>query len=190
LNIVGWGLDIGSVIGPHGYPKPGITKVEWFPLYLELECGGSVSLGKDLPALPKGKSGFQAFGEYLHCLRKATFASLERSLGAEIAKNFDNIQYYFSLPPIYTDRAVEQFRKAIVLAGFVPNANDPHLHFISGPVATAHYGNKTGLLNLKKKDAILIVDCPGTVDVIALEVLSQLPFKVTDLTAGTGEACG
>ena len=50
---------------------------------------------------------------------------------------------------------------------------------------------KTGLLNLKVHDAILIVDCGGgTVDLIAYEVEEESPFTVAECSAGSGDSCG
>ena len=51
--------------------------------------------------------------------------------------------------------------------------------------------SKTGLLNLKIHDAVLIVDCGGgTVDLIAYEVEEEQPFSVAECTAGSGDSCG
>jgi hypothetical protein len=58
-------------------------------------------------------------------------------------------------------------------------------------MATTIFCSKTGLLNIRQHEAILIVDCgKGTVDLTAYEVMGENPLKVKELTPSTGDSCG
>ncbi|KAK7985230.1 Hsp70 family protein [Apiospora saccharicola] len=97
------------------------------------------------------------------------------------------------LPPetIWNDAGKAATRAAAIQAGFLRDENDNRLTLVSEPEAAALFCSKTGLLNIKVHDAVLIVDCGGgTVDLIAYEVEDENPFTVAECTAGSGDSCG
>ncbi|KAL3482024.1 hypothetical protein BJX99DRAFT_113185 [Aspergillus californicus] len=189
-EVVGWGPDIANALAPTGYPKQGVQKVEWFKLQLMLS-GNTYIDPINLPPLPPGKSEIDVAADYLFKLRQAMRAQLQKTLGEVFTREERNIKYYLTVPAIWNDAGKAATRAAALQAGFLRDENDNRLTLISEPEAAALFCAKTGLLNLKIGDAILIVDCGGgTVDLIAYEVEEEQPFSVAECTAGSGDSCG
>lgn len=189
-QVVGWGPDIADALAPTGYPKPGVQKVEWFKLQLMLS-GNTYIDPINLPPLPPGKSEIDVAADYLFKLRQAMRNQLQKSLGEVFNREERNIRYFLTVPAIWNDAGKAATRAAAIQAGFLRDENDNRLTLITEPEAAAMFCAKTGLLNLKVHDAILIVDCGGgTVDLIAYEVEEESPFTVAECTAGSGDSCG
>ncbi|KAG9254232.1 uncharacterized protein F5Z01DRAFT_122594 [Emericellopsis atlantica] len=189
-KVVGWGPDIADALAPTGYPKPGVQKVEWFKLQLMLS-GNTYIDPINLPPLPPGKSEIDVAADYLFKLRQAMRSALQKTLGEVFNREERNIRYYLTVPAIWNDAGKAATRAAAIQAGFLRDENDNRLTLISEPEAAAMFCSKTGLLNLKVHDAVLIVDCGGgTVDLIAYEVEDESPFTVAECTAGSGDSCG
>ncbi|KAF4509995.1 hypothetical protein G6O67_001924 [Ophiocordyceps sinensis] len=189
-KVVGWGPDIADALAPTGYPKPGVQKVEWFKLQLMLS-GNTYIDPINLPPLPPGKSEIDVAADYLFKLRQAMRAALQKTLGEVFNREERNIRYYLTVPAIWNDAGKAATRAAAIQAGFLRDENDNRLTLISEPEAAALFCSKTGLLNLKVHDAVLIVDCGGgTVDLIAYEVEEESPFTVAECTTGSGDSCG
>jgi hypothetical protein len=189
-KVVGWGPDIADALAPTGYPKPGVQKVEWFKLQLMLS-GNTYIDPINLPPLPPGKSEIDVAADYLFKLRQAMRSALQKTLGDVFSREERNIRYYLTVPAIWNDAGKAATRAAAIQAGFLRDENDNRLTLVSEPEAAALFCSKTGLLNLKVHDALLIVDCGGgTVDLIAYEVEDENPFTVAECTAGSGDSCG
>ncbi|KAH8811431.1 hypothetical protein F5884DRAFT_274128 [Xylogone sp. PMI_703] len=189
-KVVGWGPDIADALAPTGYPKPGVQKVEWFKLQLMLS-GNTYIDPINLPPLPPGKSEIDVAADYLFKLRQAMRNQLQKTLGEVFNREERNIRYYLTVPAIWNDAGKAATRAAAIQAGFLRDENDNRLTLITEPEAAALFCSKTGLLNLKIHDAVLIVDCGGgTVDLIAYEVEEENPFTVAECTAGSGDSCG
>lgn len=189
-QVVGWGPDIADALAPTGYPKPGVQKVEWFKLQLMLS-GNTYIDPINLPPLPPGKSEVDVAADYLFKLRQAMRNYLQKTLGEVFTREERNIRYFLTVPAIWNDAGKAATRAAAVQAGFLRDENDNRLTLITEPEAAAMFCSKTGLLNLKIHDAVLIVDCGGgTVDLIAYEVEEEQPFTVAECTAGSGDSCG
>ena len=189
-KVVGWGPDIADALAPTGYPKPGVQKVEWFKLQLMLS-GNTYIDPINLPPLPPGKSEIDVAADYLFKLRQAMRTQLQKTLGEVFNREERNIRYFLTVPAIWNDAAKAATRAAAIQAGYLRDENDSRLTLITEPEAAAMFCAKSGLLNLKVGDAILIVDCGGgTVDLIAYEVEEETPFTVAECTAGSGDSCG
>ncbi|KAH8637457.1 hypothetical protein IG631_09292 [Alternaria alternata] len=145
----------------------------------------------NLPPLPPGKSEIDVAADYLFHLRQAMRNQLQKTLGEVFNREERNIRYYLTVPAIWNDAGKAATRAAAIQAGFLRDENDNRLTLITEPEAAAMFCSKTGLLNLKIHDAVLIVDCGGgTVDLIAYEVEEEQPFSVAECTAGSGDSCG
>lgn len=167
-----------------------MQKVEWFKLQLMLS-GNTYIDPINLPPLPPGKSEIDVAADYLFKLRQAIRAQLQKALGEVFTREERNIRYYLTVPAIWNDAGKAATRTAAIQAGFLRDENDNRLTLVSEPEAAALFCAKSGLLNLKVGDAILIVDCGGgTVDLIAYEVEEEQPFSVMECTAGSGDSCG
>ncbi|KAI9726499.1 MAG: hypothetical protein M1828_001321 [Chrysothrix sp. TS-e1954] len=189
-KVVGWGPDIAEALAPTGYPKAGVQKVEWFKLQLMLS-GNTYIDPINLPPLPPGKSEIDVAADYLFKLRQAMRNQLQRILGEVFSREERNIRYFLTVPAIWNDAGKAATRAAAIQAGYLRDENDNRLTLVTEPEAAAMFCSKTGLLNLKLHDAVLIVDCGGgTVDLIAYEVEEEQPFTVAECTAGSGDSCG
>ena len=163
--------------------------MEWFKP--QHRAGGTYVDPINLPSLPPGKSAIDVAADYLFKLRGATRAHLRKTLGEVFNREEHNIHYFLTVPAIWNDAAKAGTRAAAIQAGFLRDENDNRLTLITEPEAAAMYCSKTGLLNLKVHDVVLIVDCGGgTVDLIAFEVEEEVPFTVTECTAASGDSCG
>jgi hypothetical protein len=189
-RVVGWGSDIADALSPTGYPKPGVQKVEWFKLQLMMPDNTHID-PINLPPLPPGKSKIDVVADYLYHLRQATLNQLQKTLGEVFDREERNIRYYFTVPAIWNDAAKAATRQAAVQAGFLRDKNDNRLTLITEPEAAIIFCLKTGLLDLKIHDAVLIIDCGGgAVDLIAYEIEGEQSLSISECTAGSGDFCG
>jgi molecular chaperone DnaK (HSP70) len=187
---VGWGPDIADALAPTGYPKPGVQKVEWFTLQLMLE-GNTYIDPLNLPPLPDGKTAISVSADYLSKLRQAIRSALQKTLGEVFLREERSIRWVFTIPAIWNDAGKAALRASVIDAGFIRGPNDNRLQLVTEPEAIVFFCSKTGLLNIKLHDAVLIVDAgKGTVDLIAYEVQNVNPFTVAEATAASGDSCG
>lgn len=186
-KVIGWGSDVAKALAPTGYPKPSIQKVEWFKLQLALS--GNTPLA--FPPLPPGKSEIDVAADYLFHLQQAIRNQLQKTLGAAFDGEEHNIRYYFTVPASWNDAAFAALRAAALQAGFLRAENENRLTFIASSEAAAMFYFKTSLLNVKVRDAVLVVDCGGgIVDMIAYEVEEEQPFSLVECTVSSGDSCG
>jgi hypothetical protein len=189
-KVVGWGPSVTGALAPTGFPKPGVQKLEWFKLRLMMS-GSNYIDPVSLPPLPQGKTEINVAADYLAQLHEAMRIHLQKILGDVFYREEYNIQYYLTVPAIWDDAAKASTRAAAIQAGFIRDENDKRLTLVTEPEAAAMFCTKTGLLNLKVRDSILIIDCGGgTVDLIAYEVEEEQPLSVAECTGGTGDSCG
>lgn len=190
-NIVGWGLEFAGALAPSGYPKPGVQKIEWFKMQL-MQADGTYLKNDKLPPLPSGKTPIDVTADYLIQLRKALRIQLQKILGEAVYnRHEDSIHYYLTVPAIWNDAGKAATKRAAIQAGLVRAESDSRVTLISEPEAAAMFCSKTGLLNLKIMDAVLVVDCGGgTVDLIAYEVTQEEPLTLVEATTGSGDSCG
>lgn len=145
----------------------------------------------NLPPLPPGKTEIDVVADYLSRVREATNAQLKKLLAEVFDREERNIMYYFTIPSIYDQHAKDAFRAAIIQAGYLRDEHDDRLTLVEEPKALAMFCSKTGLLNLRKHDALLVVDGGGgTVDLLAYEVTEESPFTIREITASSGDSCG
>lgn len=187
-NVVGWGLDNANALAPTGYPRPGVQKIEWFTLPFMLS-GNSYVDPIQLRHLPPGKSGIDVAAEYLFHLRQAMRSQVQKTLGEEVFNSKEqNIYYYLTVPAICDDAGKAAILAAAIQAGFLRGENDSRLTLITEPKAAAIFSYKTGVLNSKIHDAILIIRYgDSTVDLIAYEVDGEQPFSISECSAGSGD---
>jgi predicted nucleic acid-binding protein len=187
---VGWGPDIADALAPTGYPKPGVQKIEWFLLQLMLS-GNTYVEPKNLPPLPAGKTPIDVSVDYLSRVRQAVRVTLLKTLGEVFNREERNIRWCFTIPAMFTDAAKAALRTSVVQAGFLRDENDNRLLLVPEPEASVLFTSKTGLLNLRQLEVVIVVEAgKSTVDLVAYEVIEEEPFTVDILTPGSGDSCG
>jgi molecular chaperone DnaK (HSP70) len=182
-NVVGWGLEPADALGPLGYHKPGVQKVDWFKLHF--------TAPETAHPLPPGKSEIDVTTDYLLKMREAVHAQLQMTLCDAFDREQDNIHYYLVVPAIWNDAAKAAIRVAATQAGLLHTGNNKNqLTLITGPRAAAMFYVKTGFFDLETRNTILIIDCGGGfVDLTAYEV-KENPFKLTECAPSSGDSCG
>ena len=188
-EVAGWGYDVSEALTPTGYPKPGFQKVEWFKLHLMLK-GISYVDRTNLPPLPAGKSVIDVAADYLFKLRQAMCNYFNMNLGDVFISEERYIQYCFSIPTIWNDAGKAALRQAIIQAGFIPSVDNRRLSLIAESEATVIYYATAGAVKLSLNDAILVIDCGRTVELIAYEAVKEHPIQLTELTSGSGGSFG
>lgn len=145
-----------------------------------------------LPPLPPGKSAIDVATDYLFQLRRAMWVQLKRNLGEDVfTREETNIHYFLTVPAIWDEMAKAATRAAAVKAGFLPFKDHNQLTLVAEPEAAALSCIKSGVLDLKIHDVVLVVDCGGgTVDLIAYKVEDKDSSELRECTAGSGDCCG
>lgn len=105
---------------------------------------------KSLPPLPVDKTAVQVFADYLKYLFQCSKAYIEETQpnGADFwASVQSNIDYVLSHPNGWEGLQQTQMRKAIVLAGLVPNTpmGDARISFVTEGEASLHFAIQHGL---------------------------------------------
>ena len=188
-KVAGWGCDVSAALLPTGYPKQGVQKVEWFKLLL-MPPGNTYIDSKIHPLLPPGKSEIDVAADYLSRLRQAIRNYLQNVLGQVFDREEHNILYVLTVPAIWNDAAKTATRAAAIQAGFLQDENDSRLLLISEPEVAIKFCLKTGFLNPRADNVVLVVDCGGTVNLIAYKIREEAPFAISECTAGSGDFCG
>lgn len=174
-------------MAPTGYPKPGVQKLEWFKHHL----WDNGILAEMLPPLPLGKTNIDVAADYLTKVRQATCVQLRKTLGQVYDKEESKIHYCFTIPVFWNDKAQAQFRTAIVHAGFIKDTEHERLSFIPEPLATISFCTKSGLMNLKEQDIVLLVDCNSeTSDISSYIVNPTVPYGLAEYSTPVGDSCG
>ncbi|KAI5308717.1 hypothetical protein KEM55_005039 [Ascosphaera atra] len=175
-------------MGANGKTMPGVKTYQYFKLHLDPENSYHAM---QAPPPPPEKRAVDMIADYLRELRKASEVHLQKTLGEVFDRERNNIRYFLTVPAIWDDAAKADMRTAAYLAGYIEEEHDSRLNLVTEPEAAAMFCAKSGLLDLRIGDALLIVDCGGgTVDLIAYQVEDTEPFTVSECTEGSGDVCG
>ncbi|KAL3430242.1 hypothetical protein BDV09DRAFT_202347 [Aspergillus tetrazonus] len=195
LNKDCWGFQV----------EPGMVSYAWTKLLLDrgtpltkyddsaLEKASNVGIMR----LPENKSPEDLVGEYLakvyeHILKKIGKSITEETLQAT------PIEFWFTVPAIWSDRAQRATGDAARRAGFAGTLHRPsdRLFLITEPEAAAiavlskYASSKLGGA-VKPGDGVLVCDCGGgTVDITTYLVNEVEPLMFEELCTGMGGKCG
>lgn len=146
---------------------------------------------ENLPPLPIGKDARDISADYLFHLRQAIRLALQKQLGDVFNREERNIHWSFTTSTVWNESGKTALRTAIERAGYLRDERDPRLSLVTQSEAAILFSSRTALINVRKHDAILVLDCgKGTVDMMAHEVENTDPLRVSDLTASSGDSCG
>ncbi|CAG8261106.1 unnamed protein product [Penicillium salamii] len=106
------------------------------------------------------------------------------------------LEFWFTVPAIWSDKAKEETMKAATSAGFGSRPHDS-ISMITEPEAAAvatlsALSDDELAFKVKVGDGIIICDCGGgTVDIVTYKVKQLKPIiRFEELLPGTGETCG
>ena len=190
-KVVGWGPDIISALAPTGYPKPGITKIEWFKLALVMNGGVEYFDAANLPPLPSGMTDVDVVTDWLSNMRQGIRLHLQREFANIFSDEEHKIAWNFAVPPYLSPEAKAKLQTAIIRAGYLQDASDDRLTFVDDHKALAFSSLHAGLAFVEAEDAILVVDAGGaTVDLISYKVVAEHPLELVELAPLSGDSCG
>lgn len=155
--------------------------------------------------LPRDMGAEELMAEYLRCLYQHIMSKLERVLSRD-ALNDRSIQFWFTTPATWSDRANASTRKAAEAAGFGERRDDK-ISMIAEPEAaatailtarveerqtsyTVALGTETlqhALIKSQAGQNVLVIDIGGgTTDLSLLRVVKTSPLKMEEAVVGIG----
>lgn len=133
--------------------------------------------------------------DFLQGVYDHTMAYLQQRHSPEIMR-VTALEFWFTVPAIWSDKAKDETLKAASAAGFGSRAQDT-ISMITEPEAAAiatlsALSDDERELKVKVGDGILICDCGGgTVDIVTYKVTQLKPLlRFEELLGGAGEKCG
>ncbi|KAF9478436.1 hypothetical protein BDN70DRAFT_933388 [Pholiota conissans] len=151
------------------------VKAEWFKLHLRSRIGPGAGkeVAADIPPLPLNKTVVEVISDFLAYLFKCTASYIQDadpngvSLWASLR---GQINFVLSHPNGWEGTQQSQMRKAVVLAGLIPDTPNGHarLSFVTEGEASLHFAIQHGLpaSAVNKGEGVVIVDAGGgTIDI-------------------------
>ncbi|KAF3892548.1 Actin-like ATPase domain-containing protein [Trichophyton interdigitale] len=186
--------------------EPGMTTYSWTKLLLDRNTAlgefddptleGASKTG--ILQLPCGKSAVGVVGDFLKEVRTHILKMIEKQITKEVL-GITPIEYWFTVPAIWSDQAKAQTKTAAQRAGFAYNIERPNdqIFMVTEPEAAAIAAlNKTATDGLgasfKPGDGVLVCDCGGgTVDITTYLINKVEPLlSFEELCTGIGGKCG
>ncbi|KAH7242647.1 hypothetical protein BKA59DRAFT_481149 [Fusarium tricinctum] len=188
-KLVGWGHDVAHALDSKGYQKPGMQKVECFPLRLITQP--NVVDHTTLPPLPSGLDCSDVSADFLRAIRSAVHLGVQKRLRMTFDQDDVSYRWTFTVPDIMAEDNKRTLRRVIARAGYPQDEKDEHLSFISHSEATMHRAIVESRINLVPKNAFISVTCGKTaVELSGYELVQTSPLAISKLTAGSIDACG
>ncbi|PYI36946.1 actin-like ATPase domain-containing protein [Aspergillus indologenus CBS 114.80] len=216
--------DLPAAVPKWGYEvQPGMTAYSWTKLLLDSDTPWTQYDDSTLEyasqtgilQLPPGRTAIGVVADYLTQVYQFTLKTLAKQI-TEQALRITPIEFWFTVPAIWSDKAMDATRTAALRAGFGPSASRPEdrIFLISEPEAAAvtalHKYTTCSMGGSVKADGVLVCDCGGGTVVssisslldsirVSLSPQDLTTFLVTqtspvltfeELCAGIGGKCG
>lgn len=183
--------------------KPNMVSCSWTKLLLDSRSRPTEfddpslqrAEGHSLLRLPANKEAIEVVTDYLTELYRWIVSYMEKRISSKILE-ITPMEFWFSHPAIWSERAKSDTREAALRAGFGKREND-RMFLIPEPEAAAiatlkGYAEKGRLAAISPGDGILICDCGGgTVDITSYKIMAVYPkLQFDELIEGVGGKCG
>ncbi|EAW24744.1 Hsp70 family protein [Aspergillus fischeri NRRL 181] len=183
--------------------EPGMLSYSWTKLLLDqgtpltqyddstLETASQTGILK----LPEGKTAVDVVADYLSEVYQHILKTISKNI-TEADLRITPLEFWLTVPAIWSDRALDATRTAAQRAGFGKSSSRPmdQIFLISEPEAAAVTALKKFVTHYRFQagDGVLVCDCGGgTVDITTYLVLEVFPrLKFEELCTGTGGKCG
>ncbi|KAK9554850.1 hypothetical protein V6Z77_006137 [Aspergillus fumigatus] len=186
--------------------EPGMLSYSWTKLLLDqgtpltqyddrtLETASQTGILK----LPEGKTAVDVVADYLSEVYQHILKTISKNI-TEDDLRITPLEFWLTVPAIWSDRALDATRTAAQRAGFGKSPSRPmdQIFLISEPEAAAvtalkKYTTSSIGGSVKAGDGVLVCDCGGgTVDITTYLILEVYPrLKFEELCTGTGGKCG
>ncbi|RPA83095.1 hsp70-like protein [Ascobolus immersus RN42] len=156
------------------------------------ENGG---LGSGVMRIPKGKTPESVVSDYLRQLYQYILKYFEKTMQSEAVLQQTPIEFWFTIPAIWSDKAKNSTLNAAKRAGFGSRPGDT-INLIPEPEAAAISTLKKISLKhegeIRPGDGILVCDCGGgTVDITTYNITQVKPMlQFEESCVGVGGKCG
>ncbi|CAI7642652.1 unnamed protein product [Penicillium manginii] len=188
-----WGYQVESKMKSYSWMKLLLDPQRLNSLNSE---GWGAIKGDGMIKVPSFKhNACEMCADYLREIYQYTISYLEKRFLPEVLEA-TSLEFWFTIPAIWSDKAKEDTRQAAIHAGFKGRPKDDII-IITEPEAAAiatltTLSDEESRNYVKAGDIILICDCGGgTVDIVTYLVNQTTPvFKFEELLVGTGGKCG
>lgn len=149
-SVLAYSRESSSLPMPHwgpGIPAPSIDLVSWFKLLLDEELDIENSIrepqgwadSRGILHIPEGMTALQVIADFLTCLHTVLWQRLE-VLMSRSGGNLDTttIQFWFTVPALWSDPARALMREAIGNANFGTRHGD-QVHLLTEPQAAMKF---------------------------------------------------
>lgn len=188
-----WGYEV----------EAGSKSYSWTKLLLDAKALRSSDDDPNLPAaissgllaLPPGKQAVDVVADYLTKIHNHIIGAIHEKFGGSDIFDLTPIEYWLTVPAIWSDEAKFATRQAALRAGFGKRDID-EVNLISEPEAAAILALKASIDRtddlVKVNCGVLVCDCGGgTVDITSYRVVRTQPRLVlSESSAGRGGKCG
>lgn len=188
-----WGYEV----------EPGSKCYSWTKLLLDAKARPSDDDDPNLPAamksgilgLPQGKKAGDVVTDFLSKVYEHIIEAIKDKCGGSKFFDVTPIEYWLTVPAIWSDEAKFATREAALKAGFGAREDD-EINLIPEPEAAAVLALKASLEHtddlVKPKTGILVCDCGGgTVDITSYNVKRTQPRLILEESeTGIGAKCG
>lgn len=145
--------------------------------------------------LPRGKKAVDVAGDFLKKIHDHLIESFVEKCGGSDILDITPIEYWLTVPAIWSDEAKAATKKAAKFAGFGSRAID-EINLVPEPEAAAMLALKTSVDTtdslVKANTGVLVCDCGGgTVDITSYTVARTEPTLILNESCrGEGAKCG
>lgn len=188
-----WGYEV----------EPGSKSYSWTKLLLDARSQAAKyddptlhsHLGKGMLKLPRGKKAGDVAGDYLKKIHDHLTDAIIQKCGGSDILDVTPIEYWLTVPAIWSDKAKAATRQAALNAGFGSRRID-EINLIPEPEAAAMITLQTSLTQadplVQPNTGVLICDCGGgTVDITSYTISRISPSLVlNESSKGDGAKCG
>lgn len=153
------------------------------------------SMDEGMLQLPKGKKAVQVVGDYLSKVHDHLIEAITEKCGGSDILEVTPIEYWLTVPAIWSDEAKAATRRAALSAGFGSRSID-EINLVPEPEAAAMLALKTSATEtdslVEANTGVLVCDCGGgTVDITSYTIARTSPTLVlNESCAGVGAKCG
>ncbi|KAL3449873.1 hypothetical protein BJX65DRAFT_305887 [Aspergillus insuetus] len=185
--------------------EPGMVAHSWTKLLLDLgtpltqfDDALEDAAGMGIFKLPPGKSAIQVVADYLSNVYRHILQAIAKQI-TEATLQITPLEFWFTIPAIWSDEAKHATLQAARLAGFGtrPGNAEDKINLITEPEAAAIAALRKAATDgmgasVRSGDGVLVCDCGGgTVDITTYLIQTVHPkLEFEELCTGIGGKCG
>lgn len=188
-----WGYEVEAGSNSYAWTKLLLDAGSQEAKYDDPKLRSSTDQG--MLRLPRGKKAVQVVGDYLKKVHDHLIEAINEKCGGSDILDVTPIEYWITVPAIWSDEAKIATRQAAMFAGFGSRPID-EINLVPEPEAAAMLTLNTSASEIeslvKANTGVLVCDCGGgTVDITSYTIASTSPSLVlNESCGGAGAKCG